>query len=66
MKANIGSFVVMIWMIFTAIHVLFRNRRYLMMLPKEERKESFRSMLTKAFADALYGDATYENERSNQ
>lgn len=66
MKAKIGSFIVMIWMVFTAIQVLFRNRRYLRMLPKEERKESFRSMLTEAFADALYDDATCKNERNFQ
>lgn len=60
MKAKIGSFIVMIWIIFTAIQVLFANRRYLRTLPKSERKEAFRSMLTEAFSDALYEDTTYE------
>lgn len=66
MKAKIGSFIVMIWIIFTAVQVLFGNRRYLRTLPKSERKKAFRSMLKESFSKTLYGDMTYENERSNQ
>lgn len=58
MKAKIGSFIVMTWIIIIAVQVLFRNRRYLRTLPKSERKE--------AFSKTFYGDMTYENKRSNQ
>lgn len=66
MKAKIGSFIVMTWIIFIAVQVLFRNRRYLRTLSKSERKEAFRSMLKESFSKTFYGDMTYENKRSNQ
>ena len=70
MKAKIGSFIVMTWIIFIAVQVLFRNRRYLRTLPKSERKEAFYSMLkesfSESFSETFYGDMTYENKRSNQ
>lgn len=50
MKAKIGSFIVMTWIIFIAVQVLFGNR----------------SMLKESFSKTFYGDMTYENKRSNQ
>ena len=66
MKAKIGSFIVMTWIIIIAVQVLFRNRRYLRTLPKSERKEAFYSLLKESFSKTFYGDMTYENKRSNQ